>query len=194
MIKVGITGGIGAGKTTVSRMVEALGYPVYPADYEAKRLMTESPAIKEGLLALLGPNVFEGKTLNRPFIAQSIFGNNTLLKKVNTLVHPVVKDDFKRWCAAFSTSPFLFLESALMYEAGLQNELDTIICVTAPLDLRVKRVMERDQVSKETVLARIAAQKEEEEQARSAQFVICNDDKTALIPQLHAVLNALAVK
>ena len=191
MIKVGITGGIGAGKTIVAQILKALGYPVYPADREAKRLMTESPEIKKAVIALLGENAFEGSQLNRPFIAQSLFGNNILLKKINALVHPAVKSDFLWWVATFPSSSLLFIESALIYQANLQNELNTIVSITAPLPLRIERIMKRDGITERAALNRIAAQKEEEEKALNAGVTICNDNQTALIPQVQSLLDMM---
>ena len=191
MAKVGITGGIGAGKSLVASMAEALGYPVYYADSEAKRLMADSPYIKEALVALLGQNAYVGGTLNRRYIAKSIFGNGPLLQKINALVHPAVKADFEAWAAQHSNAPLLFLESALIYEAQLQTTLNAVICITAPLPIRVSRAMQRDLATENEVLKRIAAQQKEEEAAQKADFIICNDNQTALIPQLETILEQL---
>ena len=191
MVRVGITGGIGAGKSLIASMVEALGYPVYYADNEAKRLMSESSHIKKELVALLGHDAYIDGTLNRPYIAQSIFGNNVLLQKINALVHPVVKADFEAWAAQRDDAPLLFLESALIYEAQLQATLDAVIRVTAPLLVRVSRVMRRDSSSENEVLSRIAAQQKEEESAQKADFTIYNDNQTALTPQLETILEQL---
>ena len=191
MVKTGITGGIGAGKSLVASIVEALGHPVYYADNEAKRLMSDSPQLKDELITLFGQNTFINNTLNRPFIAKAIFENNTLLKKTNALVHPVVKADFALWTERNQTSPLVFLESALIFEAQLQTELDAVICVTAPLSVRIKRVMQRDRCAEQDVLKRITAQKTEEEMALKADFAVCNDNQMAITPQLEAVLAQL---
>ena len=192
MTKVGITGGIGVGKSLIAAMVEALGYPVYYADNEAKRLMTDLPSLKNELTALLGQEAFADNTLNRIFIAKAIFENTELLEKTNALVHPAVKADFERWAEKNQAYPLLFLESALIYEARLQNTLDEVICVTAPLPIRVKRVMLRDACTEEAVLKRVAAQKkEEEETARKAGFIIRNDNQTPITPQLETILAKL---
>jgi len=191
MAKVGITGGIGAGKSLIASMVEALGHPVYYADSQAKRLMSESLYIKEELVALLGLDAYIGNTLNRPYIAQAIFGNNELLQKINALVHPAVKADFEAWAAQRGDAPLLFLESALIYEAQLPTILDAVIHVTAPLRVRISRTMRRDSVSENEVLKRVAAQQKEEESAQKADFTICNDNQTALTPQLKSILEEL---
>ena len=191
MAKVGITGGIGAGKSLIASMVEALGYPVYYADSEAKRLMSESPYIKKELVALLGNNAYISDTLNRPYIAKAVFGNDSLLQKINTLVHPAVKADFATWAAQRCNSPLLFLESALIYEAQLQATLDAVIRVTAPLSVRVSRVMQRDLVAESEVLKRVAAQQKEEESAQKADFTIYNDNQTTLTLQLETILEQL---
>lgn len=191
MIKVGITGGIGAGKSVVAQILKTLGYPVYIADTEAKRLMSESPAIRRGLISCLGAEAFNGGQLNRPFIAQAIFHDKNLLKKINSLVHPEVRSDFQRWTKQFPESSILFLESAILYEADFQKELDSIIYVSAPHEVRIKRVIERDSCSRNDVEQRIAAQRTEEEKAEKADFTIFNDECNPLIPQIVFILNQL---
>lgn len=191
MIKVGITGGIGAGKSVVAQILKALGYPVYIADTEAKRLMGESPVIRRSLISYLGTEAFDGEQLNRPFIARAIFHDKCLLKKINSLVHPEVRNDFHRWTRVFPEPAILFLESAILYEADFQKELDAIIYVSAPLEVRIKRVMERDSCSRNDVEQRIAAQQTEEKEAEKADFTILNDERNPLIPQVAFILNQL---
>jgi len=191
MAQVGITGGIGVGKSLIALMVEALGYPVYYADSEAKRLMVESPYIKEGVVTLLGHDAYINGALNRPYVAKTVFGNDSLLQKINALVHPAVKADFGDWIAQRRNAPLLFLESALIYEAQLQTALDAVIRITAPLPIRISRVMQRDSSSENEVLIRVAAQQKEEELAQKADFTIRNDSQAALIPQLEIILEQL---
>lgn len=191
MIKVGITGGIGAGKSLVAQIFETLRYPLYTADKEAKRLMEQSSAIRSGLVKILGKEAFCGETLDKPFIARKIFGNQELLHKVNALVHPEVRKDFAEWAARYPQKTILFFESAILFDAGFQSNLDAVICVTAPVDVRIKRVMERDTCTYEDVEKRIKAQLKEDEMKKMSDFIITNDGKVPLIPQINTVLSKL---
>lgn len=196
MLHIGITGGIGSGKTTVCKIFEILGIPIYYADMRAKWLMEHDPTLRESIIALLGEEAYavEGR-LNRGWIASRVLADPGLLQKLNGLVHPAVAIDGHTWQEAQSGVPYTLKEAALLYESGNYRSLDKIIVVTAPLEVRIARVTERDKASRETVLGWISKQMPEEEKVAQADFVIQNDGKHPLIPQvleIHQVLVALS--
>lgn len=161
MIKLAITGGIGSGKSHVARqMTELLGIPVYDSDSNAKRLNEESAVIRCGLLDMVGSDVYDGQgRLNRQRLAAFLFASDENARRVNALIHPVVKDDFLRW-ASEQTAPVVAIETALLAESGIDRIVDRVIRVDAPLETRICRAMQRDSVSREKVLERMARQQE----------------------------------
>jgi len=175
MIVVGLTGGIGSGKTTVAGMFEELGIPVYIADKEAKRLMNTSKVIKRKLIALFGEDAYLDNQLNRPFIASKIFNDAALLKQMNAIVHPKVGKDFIRWMKK-QESVYVLKEAAIIFEHHKQSEYDYIITVTASLEQRVARVIKRDNTTKEKVLDIVSNQMADEEKIKQSDFVIVNDE------------------
>lgn len=190
MVRLGITGGIGSGKTYVARMFREMGVPVYDTDSEAKRLMLEHLSIREELVALLGEDVYLGGQLNKPLLAGYLFASPVNASRINTIVHPRVRDDFRTW-ASLQPLETVALESAILFEAGFEDTVDKVIVVYAPLEVRVRRVMERDHATEEQVRVRIAAQMSDEEKVRRADFVIVNDGVQDLLPQIQAVYDAL---
>ncbi len=193
--KVGITGGIGSGKTTVCRIFEAIGIPVYYADDKAKILMTESKSLVRRIKQLLGEDAYTstGK-LNRAYVADIIFSDQKKLEQLNALVHPAVWEDGEKWNDA-QNSPYTLKEAALLFESGGHQLLDAVITVTAPEDIRIERVMRRDGVSKEQVKARMQKQWPERQKKELADYVINNDGKSFLIPQVlhihHAIMKSI---
>jgi dephospho-CoA kinase len=184
--KIGITGGIGAGKSTICSIIEHLGFPVYYADKEAKRLMIEDPEIIQGLVRLCGPEVFINGELNRFFLANLIFNNKTLLEQVNLLVHPKVKQDFTLWCE-MQTHDILFYEAAVLFESGGASKMDKTIVVVADTEKRINRVMKRDQVSRDQVLERMDKQWSQEKKMELASFLIHNNEEPILIQVLEII-------
>jgi dephospho-CoA kinase len=183
MIKIGITGGIGSGKSTVCRIFELLGIPVYSADKEAKNLMIRDKKLKKEIIKLLGTESYINGELNRVFIASRIFNDKDLLAKINALVHPVVKQDFIKWSTQQS-APYVIYEAALMIESGSYKLMDKMIVVTAPSELRIDRVISRDNVERVKVLERIKNQMSQEAMLNYADHVITNDRKMSLIKQV----------
>ncbi|WP_394748560.1 dephospho-CoA kinase [Spongiimicrobium salis] len=175
MMIVGLTGGIGSGKTTVARMFEALGVPVYNSDKEAKQLMRTSEQLKKEIKKLLGDQAYEYEELNKPFIANAIFNNEVLLKKLNALVHPAVAEHFTQW-AREQSSPYVIQETAIIFENGSQDRYDAIILVTAPEELRLARVLDRDKNSRTEVLARMRNQWDDVKKRALSHFEIENID------------------
>lgn len=188
MQHLGITGGIGSGKTTVCKIFETLGIPVYYADERAKYLMSHDPTLIAGIIELFGSEAFlEPQVLNRAHIAQIAFNDKAKLNQLNALVHPAVAQDGLNWQAAQQNVPYTLKEAALLFESGSYRTLDKIIVVAAPLELRIQRVMERDGAKREEVEARISKQMPEAEKVRLADFVVNNDGVHALIPQVMAI-------
>ena len=186
MLKIGITGGIGVGKTIVCRLFEVLGIPVYDADTRAKWVMQYDPALKQELQTTFGEETYTSEgNLNRAYLASVVFNNHERLEKLNALVHPHVGLDFERWAAANADAPYLIKEAALMFESESWRQMDEIIVVTAPLDVRLKRLLKRDTHRTEAdIKAIIGKQLSEEEKIARAQHVVYNDDQQLLIPQV----------
>jgi len=183
MMQVGITGGIGSGKTTVCLLFAALGIPIYDADAAAKRLMTEDDVLQKQLIELFGEAVYVGHELNRPWIAEQVFNNKNLLEQLNGLVHPAVARDTIAWTSQ-QNAPYVLKEAALLIESGSYQVLDKLIVVSAPEELRISRVMARNQITREEVLSRIQNQLPEAEKLQMADYIIINDGEHALLPQV----------
>lgn len=176
MLIVGLTGGIGSGKTTVARFFEALGIPIYFADDRAKALMVNSPELKESIVSLLGVTAYtEDGRLNRAYIASQVFNDKALLEELNGLVHPAVGKDFKQW-ASEQDSPYVIKEAAILFENGNYKAADKNILVTAPIEMRIERVMNRDGARKEDIEARMQHQWPDSEKIPLADYIIENID------------------
>ncbi|WP_163711178.1 dephospho-CoA kinase [Mangrovibacterium lignilyticum] len=187
MIKVGITGGIGSGKSTVCQFFKTLGIPVFEADVEAKNLINSSEAIKNQLIAEFGSDIYlPNQRIDRKKLAGLIFNSPTLLDKVNRIIHPEVREYFEKW-VTLQKSPYVVHEAAIMFESGFYKMMDYTILVTAPEQDRIKRVMERENTTEEGVKARMAKQWTDEQKAELAGFIIKNDNKELIIPQLIAL-------
>ncbi len=184
MIKVGVTGGIGSGKTTVCRIFESLGVPVYYADVRAKQLVLEDQTLKDGYVRLFGPDVYTDEgLLNRNLIADRVFNNPELLKEVNSLVHPAVRMDFDNWCKE-QTAPFVIQEAAVLIEGGGYKLMNWMILVTAPEELRIKRGMSRDGSSRKMVEQRMKNQWPTDRLREFCDFEIIADDLKLVTPQV----------
>ena len=190
MIKIGITGGIGSGKSIVSKLLEVLGIPVYIADVEAKKIVT-LPDIKKKLTNAFGKMLYINGELDKAYLASIIFNDKKSLQQVNSIIHPEVKKDFITW-AEYQQKEMVGIESAILYEAGFEKEVDCIITVTAPLAIRIFRVMKRNNLSQEQVKDRINNQLSNEEKAKHANFIIINDDKRSVIPQVLNIVQQLS--
>lgn len=183
MLKVGITGGIGSGKSTVCQVFETLGIPVLYADRLAKELMTADPLIREQVSRLLGPEAYSAGQLNRSWIAQQVFGDEEKLALLNTIIHPAVGRYSAQWFYR-QTSAYAIKEAALFFESGTDKEMDLIIGVSAPYELRISRTILRDGISQRQVEERMARQMDEAEKMRRCHFVLVNDDHHSLIEQV----------
>lgn len=187
MIKVGITGGIGSGKSVVSTLLSLWGVPVYIADDESKKLTDTSPVIREGLIRLFGEGIYTPEGVNRPLLASHIFGNPENLRQVNNLIHPEVNKHFLHWAESQDTQ-VCGIESAILFESGFDRIVDIRLMVYAPLDIRLQRVARRDRVSRELIERRIQNQMPDEEKRDRSDYVVINDEKQALIPQVEKFL------
>lgn len=183
---VGLTGGIGSGKTTVAKMFEELGVPVYIADDEAKSLMNRSKVIRRKLIELFGKRAYIKSGLNRPYLSRKIFNDGSLLQKMNAIVHPKVGAHFRRWVKE-QNSAYVIKEAAILFESGSYKECDWIITVYAPEAKRIQRVVRRDKKSDEEVKRVISNQMSEEQRQKMSDFVIENTDLTQTKKQVESV-------
>ncbi|WP_010135799.1 dephospho-CoA kinase [Ochrovirga pacifica] len=183
---IGLTGGIGSGKSTVISFFQELGVPCYIADIEAKKIMVSSDIVISKIKKLLGEEAYIDGNLNRNYISKQVFKNKALLQKLNSIVHPEVHQDLKKF-AALQTCPYFLYESAILFENNNQHLCDKVIVVTADKEERIQRVMDRDQVDRAAVLARMQHQWEDEIKIKKADFVIVNQDKKACKEQVLAL-------
>lgn len=181
MMKVGITGGIGSGKSTVCRLFAQRGVAVYDSDAEAKRLMAENPALRAGIAVRFGAEAYAGGALNRAYLAATVFSDPAALADLNALVHPAVMADFAAW-AERQEGSYVILESAILFEAGLEGSVDRTVAVLAPLELRVGRTCRRDKCDPESVRRRIAAQAGDDLLRERADYCLVNILETDLEP------------
>ena len=188
MKMVGLTGGIGSGKSTVAKLFEQLGIPVYNSDIRAKLLMHTDEQLIEGLKKIFGEGIYdENKQLKNKEIASIVFNNATKLQQLNNLVHPLVKIDTKKWEVENASAPYLIKESAILFETGIYKEMTKNILVVAPIDLRIERVMLRDHCTREDLLARINKQMSDEQKIPLADYIIQNDGIQSLILQVTTI-------
>lgn len=190
MKKVGLTGGIGSGKTTTSQIFNQLGIPIYNADFRAKVLMTENLILKDSILGLFGPKSFDGIQLNRQYIASKVFSEQSLLSQLNKLVHPIVQGDFEEWYS-LQDAVYVIKEAAIIFESRSFESLDSTILVQAPEELKIKRVMARDTMSRLSVEARMKKQWSDEKKSSYADFIIINDEKQSLLAQVIKIHESL---
>ena len=192
MKRIGITGGIGSGKSFIATIIERMGYPVYYSDVRSKELTNIHPVIRQGLIDLAGENVYFGGELDKKVLATAIFSNDELRLKVNQLIHPIVRQDFEDWAKAQS-SDLIFNEAAILFETGAYRNFDATILVYAPEELRLKRVLKRDIITKEEVLARMNNQMNDNEKRKMTSLQILNDGESPLLNQLEEVIERLKI-
>ncbi|MDR2389185.1 MAG: dephospho-CoA kinase [Tannerellaceae bacterium] len=191
MIKIGLTGGIGSGKSVVSSLLKVLGVPVYIADTESKRLTQTSPIIRKQLISLLGETIYCGEEINKKRLASLIFNDMECRDKVQAIIHPEVNRHFLAW-AAQQTVPVCAIETAILFESGFSRSVDVCVTVYAPTELRIERVMLRDGITREEVVRRINSQMSDKERRKFSDYEICNDGKQALLPQINAIIAGIS--
>lgn len=187
---IGITGGIGSGKSTIARVFISMGFPVYNSDIRAKELINSQTELKEAIKQVFGQNIYTEQGLDRKKMAKIVFNNPEELKKLNQLVHPAVGKDFDEWKNR-QTSGFVLKEAAILFETGIYKSLDKIILVTCDKEIRIARVMQRDSETREAILARMDNQWSDKKKTELADFVIDNSGKTLVIPQIISIINTL---
>nr|WP_288933448.1 dephospho-CoA kinase [uncultured Allomuricauda sp.] len=196
MMIVGLTGGIGSGKSTVAKMFVELGIPVYDSDMEAKELMVASSEVKTAITELLGEEAYDNQGLNRPYIADKVFKDPELLEKLNAIVHPAVRKHFLDWVER-QESPYVIQETALIFENDAQDKYDYTILVTAPVETRIQRVIDRDNVEGQAVVDRMKNQLDDEQKVDLANFSLKNlelNKTRRKVKELHLKLLALSSK
>lgn len=193
MIKIGITGGIGSGKSFVASVLkEQYGIPVYDTDSRAKALMLTDATIRDGLIRLLGNEVYLSGQLNKPVLAAYLFASDENARQINSLVHPAVKRDFVEWVDSQRTlATVVAVESAILFESGMDKLVDATVMVHAPMEVRISRTMQRDNATRLQVEKRIRAQMDDEQKCALATYIIENDGVRSLTEQLEQLLNEL---
>ncbi len=191
MLKVGITGGIGSGKTHVCQLLETVGIPIFYSDIVGKEITNTNPKVRAAIIELLGEEAYKNDVLNAKFVASKVFDDKSLLEKINAIIHPVVFAAFEDWSMPFEGHKIVALESAVLFESGFDKYIDKSIVVTAPLQVRINRIMKRDKLTYPEVEARIKNQLSDEEREARADFVIKNDGVEHLPSQLFAFLKAV---
>lgn len=191
---LGITGGIGSGKSVVSRLMKVMGISIYDSDSEAKKVMKNSHTIREKLISLVGKEVVKDGKINKEVLTKYIFSNTENTKKVNAIIHPEVISHFKSWIEKNNHKHIIAVESALLFESDLHLMTDKSVVITTPLETRIKKAMQRDNCSREQVTERIKAQSSDDEKLSKADFHIINDDCTSLTKQVWELINLLKQK
>jgi dephospho-CoA kinase len=184
MIRVGVTGGIGSGKTHICSIFFRMNIPVYNADTEAKKLADHDPEIKEEIISLLSRKVYTKTGLNRPLLADMIFRDSGLLEKINAIIHPRVAVHFKKWGDEKSSVPYIIQESAILFESNAYTIFDKIIVVFSPDEIRLRRLLQRENMTSERIQAIMSNQISEQEKIQRADYIVYNDEKQLVIPQV----------
>jgi dephospho-CoA kinase len=188
---IGLTGGIGSGKSTVAKLFELMGCAIYNSDDRAKELYFK-PVIRKAVIELLGAESYLSKTvINKDYISKKVFSNTKLLHQLNDVIHPAVKEDFIQFKSKFPLNTIIIKESALLFETNIYKDLNYNILVTAPIDLKIERVIKRNSISKIDIEKRMQAQWTDEQKAPLANAVISNDNQNALIPQVISIIEKL---
>lgn len=188
---IGLTGGIGSGKTTIAKYIKSLGIPVYIADDEAKKILL-LPETLNSLKLVFGNSIFDNGLLNKDKLSNVVFNNPEMLKQLNQIIHPAVKRDFDNWLQLNSNQPIVVKEAAILFESGSYKDCDTIITVIAPINSRIQRVMERDNTNSEEVMSRINSQWTDEMRIEKSDYVVENEDINVVCSQTENILKTLS--
>lgn len=194
MISIAITGGIGSGKSYISNLLQEYDIPIYNTDDEAKRLMLSDEGIRHDLVALLGEEVYVEGTLNKSLLASYLFADAENAARINGIVHPRVKMDFSRWLERHSDKEIVGMECAILFEAGFDDAVDAVVMVYAPESLRIERAMKRDHATEAQIKARMAAQMNDEEKCKRADYIIYTDGSIPLDSQLSTLVTQLKLE
>ena len=192
MIKLGVTGGIGSGKSVVCEVLRLHDIPVYDADLEAKNLNDTSPVIREKLIEAFGAELYKNDKLDRKKLAQLIFNDEKNLRQVNSIIHPELAKHFEKWTDGRMEHSIVAIDAAVLFEAGFQQFVDKTITVFSPIETRIERVVKRDNLTREHILSRINSQMSDEEKIRLSDFVIINDNKHSILEQVSTILKTIS--
>ncbi len=184
MLKVGITGGIGSGKSYVCEIFKRMGIPVFHADDVSKEIVETDSIVKKKIIDLFGAKIYLDGKLNRKAVSEAVFKEKKLLEKLNRIIHPAVFNQFEIWTRKYNNLPYIVKEAAIIFESGGEKFLDFVITISAQEELRIARVVKRDQAERNNVLARIKNQLNDEQRIKKSDYVIINDEKTLLLPQI----------
>ena len=190
MLLIGITGGIGSGKSLVAKILETLKYPVFYSDSEAKNIVRSNDEVQNEIIRIFGPEAYLQGEYNRPFVAEKVFANQELLTQLNQLIHPAVRAAFDEFCDK-SKAEIVFNEAAILFETGTYKSFDAVILVCSPEKLRVERLMKRDNASKEEIQARINKQWSDDKKKKLTNLIIENDEKSSILEQIHEILTII---
>jgi len=190
---IGLTGGIGSGKTTIANYFALLGIPVYIADDAGKKVM-QTQEVLEAIKEQFGTAIFDDNKLNRAKLAEIVFGNPEQLKALNAIVHPAIRQDFKDWLIQYQKAPIIVYESAILFESGRYADFDYILTITAPLEIRIERVLKRESISRDQVLSRINSQLTDDERVSKSDFVVENIDIDLTKHKIDEILKILSIK
>lgn len=189
---IGITGGIGSGKSIICSVIEKIGFPVFYSDKEAKEILVSDEEVINKLTSLIGEDLYRDGVFHKEILANKIFKEPSIKEKVNSIIHPRVRERFSQW-ADTQNSSLVFNEAAILFETGMYKNYDATVLVTAPEPIRIYRAMKRDQTSKEAIEDRIKNQWSDEQKKKLADYIILNDDETPVMPQLEKVLLSLNI-
>ncbi len=192
MIKLGVTGGIGSGKSVVCEVLRIYDIPVYDADLEAKNLNDTSPVIRQKLTKAFGSELYRNNKLDRQKLAHFIFNNEENLRTANSIIHPELAKNFEEWARRQEHHPIVAMDAAVLFEAGFQSVLDKTVLVLAPLEMRIERAVKRGNLTKKQITARAGSQMNDEEKTKLADFVIHNDGKHSLLEQISLILKIIS--
>jgi len=192
MKKIGLTGGIGSGKSFVAIIIEAMGYPVYYSDSRSKELSNEHPHIREQLISEFGEEVYANGELNKQLLAKKIYSNDSARSSVNAIIHPIVREDFAAWADAHSSFDLIFNEAAILFEMGTYTQFDSTIIVYAPEHIRIKRIVERDHISIDEIQQKMKSQWNDAEKMKLTPYHILNDGSTPLLNQIEHVIKKIS--
>tara|TARA_B100000767_G_C19765735_1_gene537405 strand:+ start:1185 stop:1772 length:588 start_codon:yes stop_codon:yes gene_type:complete len=189
---IGVTGGIGSGKSFVCKILEKMGYPVYYSDDRAKTLMNSDLTVQSELKLLLGDEAYTEYGLNRAFVSNKLFSDTSLRKKINQLIHPIVREDFEQWKKDFTREKFIFNEAAILFETGAHLNYDAVILVHAPIDIKLKRIKKRDGISEEDVLKKMKSQWSDDKKMQLTMHYILNDGESPIEERISLLLKQLS--
>ena len=192
MKRIGLTGGIGSGKSYVAKIIEAMGYPIYYSDSRSKELSNEHPHIREQLISEFGEEAYANGELNKQFLAKKIYSSDSARNKVNSIIHPIVRKDFAAWADAHSSKDLVFNEAAILFEMGTYTQFDSTILVYAPEHIKIERIVQRDHISIDEIQQKMKSQWSDVEKMKLTPHHILNDGNTPLLNQIEHIIEKLA--